>query len=316
MSDNNWLKTTKDDLTDKVTDKVDDYKIKHPWAYKLNNLINRFNELQIPRSAAAYCYYFIFSLFPLIIFTVSLFNLINPELNHEINEALPQLTVVIPEQVLTLLRNFISQTVKDHNISVVSFSGIALLWSASSAAGMLVSSLNNIYKHNESKMNFVIRRILGFIASIIFIILIFLVVTLISFGKNILNFLEDFIPLPDKIVNISRNVNVYIVAFIILEIVFILIYQAFSRNESKFWQTLIASTISSAGLILLSFAISNIVSNRSNYDVIYGSLSSIIYLLLWIYFSMFIILSAAFVHAEIIRRGKIKEARKDAKSEE
>ena len=61
-----------------------------------------------------------------------------------------------------------------------------------------------------------------------------------------------------------------------------------------------------AGWILFSYIFSVYINNFSNYSRIYGSLTAIVLLMLWLYSCMTILLYGAEVNMEIIRHKNIE----------
>lgn len=274
------------------------------WASKLKSSIERFTSLDIPTYAAASSYYLLFALFPLILFTISLFNLVDPELTVRMVGELGELQYVVPEPVLNLLTGFIETAGRTSSVSVLSISGIGLLWSASSGMNRIIKILNSIYDYNYGGRLLIWSRIASLLVSLFFGVIMIVVLFVLSFSDVLIQFISEYIPVPEFILNDSFGVYTYTVSFALLLALFLLIYTLVSRNRGEFWQTLIASTFTSAAWLIISFVMSNIMVSSGRYDLIYGSLAAIIYLMLWMFLIILTLMLGGFIHSELMNFGQ------------
>lgn len=281
------------------------------WFKTIQGIVNRFSEFEITTAAAASSYYFLFSIFPLILFTINLFSLINPELPELVKNSLPDMNLIIPDPVMNLLLNFMETAGESSKVSVMSFAGIGLLWSASGAIGNTIRTLNTIYRRESNNLNAVLTRALGMIFGLLFGLLLVVILLILSFSQAVINFIETFLPIPNFFKAGGFNLSAYFISFFVLVLVFVFVYGVMSKNRGGFLVTLISATFTSLAWLAISFSMSNIMVNNSRYDLIYGSLSSIIFLMLWMYLAVFSALIGAFIHTELIRYRQIKKMRNE-----
>lgn len=279
------------------------------WFKFIQGVVNRFSEFEITTAAAASSYYFLFSIFPLILFTISLFNVINPDLPDMVKNSLPDMNLIIPDPVMNLLLNFMETAGATSRVSVLSFAGIGLLWSASGAIGNTIKTLNAIYRRESNNLNAVLTRALGMLFGLLFGLLLILILLILSFSQTIINVIETFLPLPKFFKAGGFNFSAYFISFFVLVLIFLLVYAVMSKNRGGFFATFISAVFTSLAWLAISFSMSNIMVNNSRYDLIYGSLSSIIFLMLWMYLAVFSALIGAFIHTELIRYNHIKTMR-------
>jgi len=90
---------------------------------------------------------------------------------------------------------------------------------------------------------------------------------------------------------------------------FSIIYKTLPNGKMKFVDQIPGAVITSAGWVSFSILFSFFVDNFSNYANVYGSLSAIIILMLWLYICMYIM----FIGAEIncILTAKVNEIQKN-----
>ncbi len=293
-------------LKERITNLVDKLNNNKTVIY-VKEMMGRFDNNQIPLTSAATSYYLFFSIFPLILFLISLFNLIDPTLVDRFSNELAGASLIIPEPVINVLENFINTIGQSNSISVVSFSGIALLWSASSAFGNIVNSLNKIYARHNNDLNFIVKAVSGIVSALTIGLLLLLILVFLSFSELILSFIDDIIYVPVEISNFINGIGTYLIAFAVLVLIFFVIYSALSRWKSNKWFSLGSAAFTASAWMIISFVMSNIISSNERYDVIYGSLAAIIFLLLWMFAIVLSLMIGAFIHTELMRRWPKKE---------
>ncbi len=274
-------------------------------------------DLNLTQTAAASSFYFLFSLFPLILLFFSLLNLINPHLAQRAEDAIPRLEAAIPGQVLTILLDFIKGIGDRTSVPFISLTAVGLLWSASKGVGSIVNCMTGIY-HSKKDYNFLLRRLLGIIAIIILSLVLIAILLLLSFNRVILDFLEEYIVLPDFLTLPTFNLKTYFLSFAALVLIFTITYSILGRHRGYFLHTLFSAMITAAAWLLISFGFSSFISRRSDYYLTYGSVTGIIFLMLWLYAAIFTIMAGAFIHTEFIRkypRRKKKKKRNPPRSE-
>lgn len=268
--------------------------------------------LQLGRTAAASSFYFLFSLFPLLLLFFSLLNLINPDLAERVETALPSLEVAIPQQVLSLLLDFIEGIGARSSVPLISFTAIGLLWSASKGVGSIVNFMTGIY-HSERHFNFLLKRLLGIIAILAISIILITILVIMSFNRIVLQALDDFIQLPDFLTFPNFNLTAYLISFGALLLIFTVTFSILGRRRGYFVHTLFSAMITSAAWLLISFALSTFITHRSDYYLTYGSVKGIIFLMLWLYAAIYLIMVGAFIHTEFIRKYPRVKNKKRAK---
>ncbi|MDD4541716.1 MAG: YihY/virulence factor BrkB family protein [Eubacteriales bacterium] len=281
--------------------KLSDYTEEKSWVQAWKDRLQRFFSLKVGINSAATAFYLLFSLFPLIVFVFSLLELLDPGLATRFQAAIPRMGIVVPEAILEILQNFLDSVQHSSSVSVLSVTAIGLLWAASRGVGSIVASLNKIY-HSESKYNIILRRFLGIIAIFVSSILLIVILVLLAFNRLLINYLQEWISLPDFILKDEFDIFANLAAWIVLSFIFAVIFSLLKRQRSYFRHTLLASVLTALGWIIISYGLSYFISNQSNYYLMYGSITGIIFLMLWLYLAVYIMMIGAFIHAELIRK--------------
>lgn len=293
--------------------RIEAYTQEKSWAAAWKERLKRFFALRVGVDSAASTYYLLFSLFPLIIFSFSLMEILDSGLASRFEAALPQLSLVIPQAILTMLQDFLDSVGLTSSIPFLSLSALGLLWAASRGAASIVNSMNRVY-YNQVEYNFLLRRLIGIFAIFVISILLVAILILLAFYRMAIDYLHQFFTLPDFLLGGDFDILAHLVAFLLLTLIFTIIYGLVKRKRSYLRHTILSAMVTSAGWIIISYSLSHFIASQTRYYVIYGSITGIIFLMLWLYLAVYIILIGAFIHSELIlkypkpeRRGKHKE---------
>ena len=261
---------------------------------RVGNLIKRVSDKSAADAISAYAgettLFTILSFFPFAILLLSLFPFL--PINEE--TVLKTLDTLINLEENVMFAGVINEIFSTNTSAVLSFSIITLLWSASRGFISIVRGLNRIYDVEENR-NFVLLRITSIIYTVIFAGMILLTLALLVFGNSIFNWISSKFPTIGNIALLVISIRTTVIVGILL-LFFILIYTLLPNTKEKsFVYELPGSILTSAGWLGFSYIYSIYVDSLGSNSAMYGSLSTIIFLMLWMYFCMFIF----FVGAEL-----------------
>ena len=261
----------------------------------VDSLTSMFNNIP-GQAAASIAYYFLFSIFPLFLFTViflSYFldiNFIQTELIRFVSETIPGAEVLILENLQSLLANRGSNSI---------LASVSLLWSGSGMMSSLIFNVQKAYPETNRRGFFINRAL-----SIVFILVALLLIAgvmVFSFVFNVSDALAFFnIKLTRSIQIMINIVSTYVLPILFLYIAAFVLYYSVptakvDRGAARISALLFAITWRLFTLLFSSY----VLSPMNRYDLVYGSVTVIALLLLYIYFSAFIILYFAHLTAAI-----------------
>lgn len=236
-------------------------------------------KFEISARAAAIAYYGILSLFPLLLFLVYLGSqfLESEEARIALNNSLVQILPAAAETV----QDIVNQTVAIRG-SIGLIGGIGLLWSASTLFNALTKSLNVIW--GAPPRPFWRRRIIAAV-SVLSIGLLFVVSVTLSALAVIPSAGDDTV--------ISQWLN-FTVGLITTILLFWLVYHLIPNTPEDSRATLGGGILAAIlwQVAKTIFAV-YLASGLTNYGAIYGSLASVIALILWAYISALILFIGA-----------------------
>ncbi len=247
------------------------------------------------QAAAALAYYVFFSLFPLlfILFYAATFiwNLGSEQAFESAVEFISQAIPVSQELIRDNLERII-----DRRGTVGLIGIVGALWSSSSAFTTLTHDINEAF-HDALARGVVKKRLMGILMVVAIVLLL-----LLSLGATAtLRVLSQMPLVPQNLVFLETVVWATLLRVVPLISGFLLFLALFQWVPTKrvHWR----SAFSGAGLAALAWELAKssfswyLASGLASYTIIYGSLSSVIVLLFWIYISATIALFGAHLTA-------------------
>lgn len=262
--------------------------------FNLKNFINSIKKHNIGGYSAQCAYYTILSFIPFIILVVTLIQYTGISKEVFINV----LQKVLPD-VMSGKTNEIVQEVYSKSFATISISLIFALWSSGKGIYTLLKGLNNIYEEKE-KLNFLNIKFKSILCTILMICIIILVLILSVFGNMIFELFKFKFNLPsvlENIFNVSK-VGVYLVLFFII----IMIYKFVPQDNNKLKYQIPGAIIATSAWYFISLFFSWYLEIFKGFSVMYGSLTTIVLSMMWIYFCMYSILIGAEVNSLFKKR--------------
>lgn len=265
------------------------------WLKKINEFCIKCREDSISEYAAECAYFTFLSFIPFIIFLLSIVQYIN--INKEtvffaIKEVIPS---HMQDSILMLIEEIYSKS-----LGTISIAIIITLWSAGRGFFALTKGLRKIYKVEKEKPNLIIR-FEGTLYTLVFIIAIILFLIIMVFGNKIHNvILNKF----GKISNISLYIlNIRSIFFIFaMFFIFLMIYRFIPKHKLNLKTQIPGAIFASISWFIISKVFSLYVDISNTFSNTYGSLSSIILIMMWIYVCMYFILIGGEINKLIIEK--------------
>ncbi|MFD2445079.1 YihY/virulence factor BrkB family protein [Bacillus sp. CGMCC 1.16607] len=246
--------------------------------------------------ASQLAYFFLLSLFPLLIVVVSVL----PYLPITEIDILGVIRDFAPGETMTLIESNLKEIMANQNGKLLSFGVIGTLWSASNGINAIVLAFNKAYDVKESR-SFVVARGMAILFTFAMIFVFILALLLPVFGKEIGMFLFSEFGLSDEFLAIWNMLR-WLVSSVILFIVFTVLYWLAPNKKIKCASVIRGAVFTTIGWVLTSWAFSYYVGNFGNYSVTYGSIGAIIVLMIWLYLSGFIIILGGEINAYYSKR--------------
>ncbi len=269
------------------------------WAIlKRLYVMNDFHNL--PLLAAGVAFFAFLAFVPLIAVIVLLYGLVGDP--NTVAASVEQVSAILPSAVLTILREQLLSIVNTNKAAQGFGLALALLFSiygAMRAANAMMKALNIIYEEHESRNIFrttwVGAQITIGMAGVAIVGLIS-----ISLFSYISNFLQFYL---GSTVAIVLKAVTWLAAGFLVSLTFGLFFRyAPDRRAAKWrWLTL-GSVVATLLWLIITIGFGFYVSNVSNYNATYGSLSAVVVFLMWLFLSAYSVLIGAEINAESERQ--------------
>ncbi|CAM5207501.1 Membrane protein OS=Ureibacillus acetophenoni OX=614649 GN=SAMN05877842_11832 PE=4 SV=1 [Ureibacillus acetophenoni] len=273
----------------------------------IQDLILRMYAVDVSGLGAQLAYFFLLSFFPLLIFLVALLPLLN--LNQE--HVFDFMQSIVPTEVFLLTQGaLVDILTSTNNGGILSISIIGTIWSASRGVDALIKALNEAYE-TEPKNGFIVRAwSIVFTIALVTIILIALTIPIFGFRYGY-QFFEN-LGVEASFITIWTNIQLFLPPLLIF-IVLLLLYWIVPNTEPrlKILSVLPGTIFSTVAWVVLIYAFSYYINNFGNIFSTYGSIASVIVLMLWLYFTGMILIYGGLINATFqSRRLAMKERKK------
>lgn len=247
--------------------------------------------------AGAVAYSFFLAVFPSILFLFTLIPYI--PIDGFQTELMNLLQDVMPQKIFSLVENTIADIAQNKRGSLLSIGFAAALIFSTNGVNTLISAFNETVNSFETR-NWFERRAISLLIVVIISLLLSISIGLIIFSEKIINFLVSSNILQDDFTIYLLLIGrwLVIIALFYFAIAF-LYYLAPSRHaEFKFFSP--GSTVATILGIVSSVGFSFYINNFSRYNTLYGSIGTLIILLLWFYINALVLLVGFELNASIL----------------
>ena len=275
----------------------------------VKQLFVRYGKHRVNREAAEVTYYLLFSMFPIMIFLSSVVRM----LGISADSIFERLRVLLPAGVVDFILEYLG-FVGGMNKNVLLYGGVIL------AIYMLyntVTSLNHAVRKakNYNTSQGIPRVIMSLILSMVMMVLLIGLLLFFSVSGDIYRYLEAMFDL-SRWVQILANVIRFAAGPIILFFIVSLYYFVIMRNEKdKYGNFLPGALFAVIVWFVFSLVFVYYVNVWVDFKTIYGSLSSIMILLIWFHTTVSALILGAELNAIIIENSE-ERLKNEAKIEE
>jgi membrane protein len=265
--------------------------------------IQRFGKLRSPEVAASMAYYFLFSLFPLLIFLVILGSFVLEE-DRVRDQVFNWLVELFPTAASLIERNLELVIARRGPAGITAI--IGLLWAGSGAFNILARSINRAWPNAEMR-NFFEGRLVALLMMVVVAMLFCL--SLVS--NTIFSLLPPFdSPLWNSgiVYNaFTRKILTDWSSWFFAFLMFLSMYRWIPNTKVSWWEAGWGALIATLGW---RWAINMFAwyldSGLSSFHLVYGTLATVIALMFWIYISSLITLFGAHLSAAVAIHTRLK----------
>jgi membrane protein len=250
----------------------------------------RIDSKTISVHAAQVAFFILVSFFPFLMFLITLLQY--TPLSEDI--ILTVVPAIVPGSISTLVADWLRETYDAASGTILSVTVLFTLWAASKGFSGIIYELENIYEVKERR-GFIKRRLHALADTIVFTFMLIISLILLVYGNPILKLIHQIFPLLSNI-----DMAVFLVrsagAFLLFVLYFLVLYRFVPNRKTTFRKELPGAGFAAFLWICFSYIYSLYIDYHSSFSSVYGSLTYIVLLMLWIYGSIIIIFLGALLN--------------------
>lgn len=252
----------------------------------IRHFLNKMKEHAVSAYAAQAAFFIMLSFFPFIMFLMTLIRYL--PISEESLIALA--TQVLPSHIGEYIVALLNEIYRQSSAAILSFTVITAVWSSSKGTMAIIRGFNSVYGIYETRNYFYLRLISSFY-TIIFAVSVVGSLILLVFGNRLMTALTRFLPafLPELSLKPSILISFRVlIALVVLFFFFLAIYIFVPNRKSSIAQEAPGALLTTLSWVGFSAIYSFYIDNFANFNA-YGSLTTIVFLMLWLYFCMYIL---------------------------
>lgn len=271
---------------------------------------NKYVEDEITVYAAQASFFIVLSFFPFIMLLLSLIQFI-PAVSK--SDLLAILIRLMPDMLDALVMGIVDDLYVKSPATILSVTALTALWSAARGMMSMERGMNRIYGTFE-KRNYILRRLICSFYTLIFMIACIVSLVLLVFGSAIQS---TFIRLFPLLKTITRHLISFrsLLAAVLFLFTFVGLYTILPKKKQNPWNQIPGAVFTAIGWLLYSYLFSLYFTNFSNFSYMYGSLTAMVLLMLWLYFCICILFIGAEINCYLEEQGFLNPKEPDQSEE-
>ena len=245
-------------------------------------------KMNISAFAASTAFFLFLSLIPMLMLLCALI----PYTPLTEADLMSVVTGIAPDAMDSLLVGIIVD-VYDKSIGIISITAIVTIWSAGKGMLALMRGLNAINEVEENR-NYFVLRIVASLYTVLILVVVLVSLLIMVFGNSLAGILVRQIPQTTYLFGLLLHFRIFFI-WGVITIAIALMYAYVPGSRMGFKMQVPGATIAAVGWSLITWAFSLYVDKFNGFGT-YGSLTTIIILMLWLYACMYIVMAGAFMN--------------------
>lgn len=244
------------------------------------SLIQSYFTDNIPRSSAELSYYLLFSLFPILLLIGTLLSITNIS-QVSLLHLLSLLPRDIQRIVSPVITRYLGQGTSGTFYLQIATAVVLGTYFFSRTMGSLMYNVNRIY-HIPNHRGGVVQLIFEVLSAAGFIVTVIGSFILLVLGRTLYNFVSHFIEIPEQAYRLW-NYGRYLLAIGVLFLFLLILFYLAPNCIMRLRDSLPGAIFTLLAWFICSTAFTFYINNINRYDALYGSISAIMVLMLWMY---------------------------------
>lgn len=246
---------------------------------------------EISLLSANLSYYFILSLFPMLIVALAL----TPYFKIDQQFLLEKIQSYAPGDLGDYLFDMISEVLNNKNNTIITVGIVFTLWSASSGIYGIIIAFNNAFRVRDGRI-WIVTKLISVILTALFLVGMFVALALIVFGKQLTYILFHKFNLDEGYYNLWSILN-YSLPLLFIFLIFVFLYTMGPNLKLKAISILPGALFATISWIIVSKLFGYYIDHFSSYIKTYGTIGAFMAFVLWLYITGYILIIGAEINA-------------------
>lgn len=253
--------------------------------------------------AAEMGFMLVVGIFPFMLFLMALFGWMGNR--SYLDTILHVLSGIMPNQAMNLLKSVLEETMIFNHGQLMAVIGIVTtIVLSTNGVAVILKGLNRAYKVEETR-NLIYTRILSFLMVFVNILVLFLTINIIIFGKVIITFLTAHFGMSEGLGLLLLTLR-WPVAFLALYLMAFLMYYILpdlkGKESFKRKSALPGTAFFTIFWLVGSWGFSIYVNNLSTYNLVFGTIGAFFILMIWLYYTSILLLIGGEINSQVYNR--------------
>lgn len=240
-------------------------------------MVDLYFSKHVSRSAAELAYFLILTFFPILVCINAFIGLLHLDINAMMETAAP----FFPKESLAVVADYIQYITDNQSRPMLTGGIIMTLFSASAAFRALINIMDDIYERKSYKG--IGQLIASFLFSILFLVTIYLSIILVITGSWLFQIIEHYFHINTGGLLWNWQWMRFLILFCLMLLFVLLVYRLSAPRGVPRPPILTGGFLAAISLVGASILFSWFIGLSSRYSLVYGSLASIIIMLVWLY---------------------------------
>ena len=260
----------------------------------LTRIIGRYFLHDVGRQGAALAYYLLFMLFPFLIFVSSLLGL----LELDISGIMVSLGPLLPQGVLDVVESYLTYVSETSSAAMLWFGLVFSIYFPMRAADCLMQAVRRAYRLSQPK-NQILYMAKVLLYTVFLLVTIALTLAMATVGRAALEFVSRFVVVPEAFIDLWSDLRFLALGGVMFAAVGLL-YAAAQDSRQPVRNIVPGVLVALIGWMVVSAAFAFYVENFANYSVIYGTLGTVIVLMMWLNLTAVALIMGAEVNGTLL----------------
>ncbi len=259
------------------------------FKYYARACVRRYFQDDVGRESASLAYYLLFSMFPLMLFFSMLLGYAHLNQYPIIASLYDFLPSEAASVVAAYLRHVSSIQLGPMMLAIL----FACLWFPMRATNSLITAIRKGMGKRPTPRGFLHNQLHLLLYAVFLMLAIVFSVLFMSLSNSVLDFLTATFSLPPLFTPLWRRFRGLVLAVLMLLVLYVFYLNGCDKRHPRFYEVCPGLFGAFAAWMILSNIFSHFTGNISVYSVIYGSISAIVVLMLWLYLTSTVLIMGA-----------------------